>query len=549
MVPGISLANKSQLLFGFSAVAILTAALTVPWFMMRGLVREFQVEEARRLADAWLADRIELGTLEMPGALPVDPPGAGEDGDGPLLRMSLVFLGAIERSGGGAIDGAAGSGGAGDLFPAEALAHFEKDPAATEFMAREVLEGRPLYRYARAIRESQIRAVRDASVSVFAGPPFEPAVADPIRALLIVDRTTRFAEGQLLRIQIVIITVGLVGSLLAILGFYLILTKLIFSPVRRLRETAEKVQGGDLSARSEIRTGDELEQLADAFNSMLDRVGQTQAQLESINRTLDLKANELAEANIGLYESNRLKSEFLANVSHELKTPLNSIIGFAELLEEMASADESADPKRKRYLRNIITSGRSLLEMINELLDMAKIEAGRMELSLERVSVSDVIEGLVRIMGPQAEAADLELRTEIGSRVPVIESDPGKLQQILYNFLSNAIKFTPAGGTITISAERVTRQDNSLGVRLAVADTGPGIPEDMEDVIFEKFRQLDAGHTREHPGTGLGLAICRDLGQMLGATVSFTSKPGKGATFFVDLPIAHQPQEPQPLMG
>ena len=320
------------------------------------------------------------------------------------------------------------------------------------------------------------------------------------------------------------------------------------SPVRRLRETAEKVQAGDTAIRSQIRTGDEFEQLAEAFNTMLDRLEQNQEQLRAINESLDLKVGQLAEANVGLFESNRLKSEFLANVSHELRTPLNSIIGFAELLQEIALADDHADPKRQRYLQNILNSGRSLLEMINELLDMAKIEAGRMELNLEQTSVTDVIEGLVRIMRPQAEASQLELKTVIGARIPVIETDPGKLQQILYNFLSNAIKFTPHGGRITLSADRVTRQDNTLGVRLAVADSGPGIPEDMQDVIFEKFRQIDSGHTRQHTGTGLGLAICRELAEMLGAAVSFVSEPGRGATFFVDLPLAHQPKEPQPLM-
>jgi signal transduction histidine kinase len=187
--------------------------------------------------------------------------------------------------------------------------------------------------------------------------------------------------------------------------------------------------------------------------------------------------------------------------------------------------------------------------MINELLDMAKIEAGRMEVHLGTTSVADVVEGLVRVLGPQAEAKKLAVNTDVSRRLPTIETDPGKLQQILYNFLSNAIKFTPEGGTITISADRVTRQDNSAGVRVAVADTGPGIPEDMQDAIFEKFRQIDSSHTRTHAGTGLGLAICRELAEMLGAAVSFVSEPGRGATFYVDLPLAYQPVEPQPLMG
>ena len=538
MVPGISLANKCQLLFGFAVVMILAAALSVPWIGTRLLVRDYQIEVARQIADAWLADRIKLGTLEPAGALPQDlDEMVGAAGAGPMLRMTLVWVDEI--------DPAADE----DAFAAAALERFRADPEDTEHARSTEIGGQMVYRYARALRESQMRAVRDFSVSVFATPPFEPEIADPLRAILIVDRTTRFAEGQRLRSKIYIVTALIVGSLLAILVFYFILTKLIFSPVRTLRETAEKVQEGDLTIRSQIKTRDEFEQLAEAFNTMLDRVAQGQVQLEAINESLDLKVDELAEANIGLSESNRLKNEFLANVSHELRTPLNSIIGFAELLHELAGSDETADPKRSRYLRNILTSGRALLEMINELLDMAKIEAGRMEVNIEPTSVADLIEGLVRIMRPQAEEGQIELRPEIGARVPVIESDPGKLQQILYNFLSNALKFTPPGGTIVISADRVTRQDNSLGVRLAVIDTGPGIPEDMQDVIFEKFRQVDAGHTREHAGTGLGLAICRDLAQLLGASVSFVSEPGRGATFYVDLPLTHQPDEPQPLMA
>src|SRR5207253_1766823 len=141
----------------------------------------------------------------------------------------------------------------------------------------------------------------------------EPGVADPLKAILLIDRTSHFAEGQLLISRVFLIAAGIVASLMAGLVFHFILTKLILSPVRRLRETTDKVQSGDLRIRSQIQTGDEFEQLSLAFNSMLDRVEQGQAQLRSLNESLDLKLNELAEANVGLYESNRFKSEFLAN--------------------------------------------------------------------------------------------------------------------------------------------------------------------------------------------------------------------------------------------
>jgi signal transduction histidine kinase len=394
-----------------------------------------------------------------------------------------------------------------------------------------------------------MRSLRDPAVADISPGIVEPQVADPLKALLVVERTSDFAESQLMMNRVFIVAAALIGGLLAVLVFYFILTRLILSPVRKLRHTADKVQSGDLSIRSQIRTGDEFEQLAEAFNNMLDRVEQSQAQLRSMNQSLDLKLSELSEANVGLYESNRLKSEFLANVSHELRTPLNSIIGFAELLEEMARSDGSADPKRVRYITNILSSGRSLLEMINDLLEMAKIEAGRMEVNVEPTSISDLIEGLIGIMRPQAQRKEIEVHTRVAQNLPTVETDPGKLQQILFNFMSNAIKFTPAGGAVTIAADRVKRQDASDGVRLSVSDTGPGIPYDLQDVIFEKFRQADASHTREHKGTGLGLAICRELATMLGATVSLVSEPGRGATFYVDLPVINLPTPPQPLMA
>lgn len=561
MSSGISLANKCQLLFGFAIVMILTAALSIPWIRTSSMVRDAQVEVARQMADAWLSDRIALGSIDQPGRGPgatTRPEGAASAhsaadtldnlADAPTLRMTLVQADEIDPD------------DAQRTFLANALRRFRDNARQIELTTTSWVAGQPVYRYARAIRESQMRAIRDRSVMTFSRPGVnDPGVADPLRAILLIDRTSHFAEGQLLTSRVFIIAAGIVGSLLAGTVFHFILTKLILSPVRKLRATTEKVQGGDLRIRSQIQTGDEFEQLSQAFNTMLDRLEQGQAQLRAINESMDLKLNELAEANVGLYESNRFKSEFLANVSHELRTPLNSIIGFAELLEEIARNESTAgnggagaaevDPKRLRYISNILTSGRSLLEMINELLDMAKIEAGRMEVNIEPTSVGDLVEGLVGIMRPQAEAKSIMLKTEIAQRLPVIETDPGKLQQIIYNFLSNAIKFTPSGGVVTISADRITRQDNTTAVRLGVSDTGPGIPYDMQDVIFEKFRQIDASHTREHAGTGLGLAICKELAQMLNAQVSFVSTPGKGATFYVDLPLTHQPQAPQALMA
>lgn len=488
MASGLSLANKCQLLFGVAVVVLLAGVLAVPWFRSAALVEDAQLEIAQLLADT--AEGTEGATDIKVRELTIEEASQSE----------IPF---IEKS----------------------IATFQENPEINELFERASEEEDLRLLYARAIRNEQA-----------------------LQGIVFVERQGAFGAGQLLTSRIFIVAAGLFAGLIAMLVFYLILTKVIFSPVHALRETTELVERGDLGARSRIRTGDDFEQLSRAFDRMLDELAKSQSRLTSMNESLDLKVTELAEANIGLYESNRLKSEFLANISHELKTPLNSIIGFAELLEEIASESGEPQEKQVRYLRNIVTSGRSLLELINELLQMAKIEAGRVEVAVEPSSVSDLLEGLRAIMRPQAEAKSINLQLAIPEGIPVVETDPGKLQQILYNFLSNAVRFSPEDGTVIIAVHRTSRSDGEPGVRISVTDEGPGIPYDMQDAIFEKFRQVDASHTRAHSGTGLGLAICRELAGLLGATVSLVSEPGHGATFSVEVPSVWQNEDLQPLM-
>ena len=185
--------------------------------------------------------------------------------------------------------------------------------------------------------------------------------------------------------RIWLVASGALAGILAILVFYVITTKFILSPIHDLRRVAIRVADGNLDERSTVRTGDEFEQLSDSLNNMLERLRISQDELRRANKLLDEKLGEMAETNVALYEANRLKSEFLANVSHELRTPLTSIIGFAEVLREGPEAEP--DSRTARYLENILISGRILLEIINDLLDLAKIEAGRAELRLESVHV------------------------------------------------------------------------------------------------------------------------------------------------------------------
>jgi len=507
---GLSLANKCQLIFSIAVLLILAAALSVPWVRTQRLVRENQLEVSRQLAETWLENGFFLGRSE-----------------GLSIPMQLLPLDGAWRL------------AEEDPFLGQALQRFEEDPDAVESFRESEVEGRTVYRYVRSVRASDLVRLQDTGILDFAPRLLVPSIADPIEAVLLIDRTSPAAAGQLLRNRIWIVASGLAAGLLAVLVFHAILSRLILSPVRRLQETVDRVRRGDPSARSTVRTGDDFEELGRGLDTMLDEVEQTRQRLEAMNDSLDLKVGELSEANIGLYESNRLKSEFLANVSHELKTPLNSILGFAELLDEIAKSEPDPEPKRLRYLANIVDSGRRLLGMIEELLAMAKIEAGRVEISIAPMSVADLLEGLETIMRPQADARKVLLETRLAGELPPVETDAGKLQQILFNFLSNAVKFSPEGGTVTLSAERFTRADRTPGVRLSVRDEGPGIPYDMQDRIFEKFRQVDASHTRDHGGTGLGLAICRELAERLGASVSLVSEPGRGSTFAVELPIAY----------
>lgn len=523
----ISLADKCQLLFGAAVVLILAAALSVPWLRMQKLVDQGQREIARRLTDAWLADIIQLGgkirTNVSPTSLEAEP-------DRPLI-MSI-----FDRA---SLDFAAAK----DPLLNEALQEFTAWPdKIDEFRAVADKQGLPIYRYARAIRQRDLDPNKNDFTATL--PPTQ--VADPLRAIILVEMRQQWAGDQVRLNKLYFALAGLVAGLLAIAAFWFITTRLILSPVRVLRDTAEKVSRGDLNIRSDINTGDEFEQLSDTFNTMLANLKGSQDKLTELNKQLDLKLGELAASNLSLFEANRIKGEFLANVSHELRTPLNSIIGFAEVLTESFPADDPAAEKRRRYIDNILTSGRSLLGMITELLDLAKIEAGRIDLHVDRMSIADTIEVLSTLIRPQADSKKLTVTLNASRQLPVILTDPGKFQQIIFNFLSNAVKFTPEGGQIEIGAVALGDPEPTA-IRAFVKDTGPGIPVEKHAEIFEKFKQLDAGHTKSFGGTGLGLAISKELARMLEGRIEVDSDLGRGAIFSLILPLAIS-QKSEPLM-
>jgi PAS domain S-box-containing protein len=240
------------------------------------------------------------------------------------------------------------------------------------------------------------------------------------------------------------------------------------------------------------------------------------------------KTAELREVNAQLIRANQLKSQFLANMSHELRTPLNAIMGFAEAIRDGVSG-EPTDEQRE-FARDIYQAGQQLLRMINDILDLAKVEAGAMELRLETCDLAAVVDEVMRVAKGLARRKGVELREEIETRPLEITADVIKVKQILYNLLSNAVKFTDRGGTVTVRC----RLDKETAV-IQVADTGVGIaPEEMVN-LFEEFRQLDSSLTRKHEGTGLGLALTKRLVELHGGEIATESRIGKGTTFTVTL--------------
>ena len=344
-----------------------------------------------------------------------------------------------------------------------------------------------------------------------------------------------------------LIATGIITAFLAMIALYVIVRYVIVKPLKHLRDVSDEVSHGNTSLRAEIHTADEFEELGLAFNRMLRHLVEAQEGLRGANTDLDAKVDELAQANMRLYELNRLKSDFLATMSHELRTPLNSILGFSDVLGSI----DSLNDKQKRYVQNIQKSGRMLLDMINDILDLAKIESGKMEVRLTEFRIEQVISAQCDMARPLTEKKNIDLETSVEPNLPELFQDQGKVQQILNNLLSNAIKFTPEGGRISVRARQSPRGD----LLLTVADTGVGIADEDQVAIFEKFRQGRAAladgdaMTREYSGTGLGLSIVKELCKLLGGEITLHSELGKGSTFTVRLPWtrADQPKLESPL--
>jgi two-component system cell cycle sensor histidine kinase PleC len=266
-------------------------------------------------------------------------------------------------------------------------------------------------------------------------------------------------------------------------------------------------------------------------------------QLQSAVAKLEENAAELAELaakyqaeTVRAEGANQAKSEFLANMSHELRTPLNAINGFSEMMSEEMFGP-IGDRRYKEYAKDILSSGRHLLSLINDILDMSKIEAGKMSLHPEPMQPGEVIDDAVRLIRNRAETAGLSLMVVVAEDAPVVDADYRAVKQILLNLLSNALKFTPRGGRITLTVDRLRPEDGFDGIRMAVTDTGVGIAEADLARLAKPFEQVESQHSKTTQGTGLGLALTKSLVEMHGGALEMKSKPGQGTTVSFTLPM------------
>jgi signal transduction histidine kinase len=245
---------------------------------------------------------------------------------------------------------------------------------------------------------------------------------------------------------------------------------------------------------------------------------------------------EIEDKSRQLEVASQHKSEFLANMSHELRTPLNAIIGFSEVLLERMFGD--VNDKQAEYLEDILSSGRHLLSLINDILDLSKIEAGRMELEVASFSVPAMLDTALTLVRERAARHGIALGLAVDPRLDSLEADERKIKQVVLNLLSNAVKFTPEGGRVDV---RATPADG--GVEISVSDTGIGIAPDDQEAIFDEFRQVGSDYARKREGTGLGLTLARKFVELHGGRLWVKSELGRGSTFAFSLPLRARPSE------
>jgi signal transduction histidine kinase len=521
----LSLAEKCRLAFGIAVVLVLILALLIPYVWMGQLTKNAFLNAGRARSDYLLTRHFRLGdTSEQPALPPLSNTGAPADPN--TSDIYWVLLKDPQR---------------------EQLEGLEKNQKhlIKDLIKNQQQDDVEFVEQGDITYSDYVRIFKAEDSCLSCHNPQGPARPFSRHEIIgaAVIRTPaaelNLAETRLGN-KVWTIFAGLIAGAGAIIAFYWITQRVILRPIRQLRGLANNVAEGNLDIRSSINTRDEYERLAEAFNHMLDGLQDTQQRLRDANKQLDQKIAQLSERNIELFKANKVKGEFLANMSHEFRTPLNAILGFAEILREKSSRAADKD-KSRRYAENIIAAGKSLLNMINDLLDLAKTEAGKMKLHIDRISIAALLDELVASFSVMTRNKKIKVKLTVDPDIPELNTDAGKLRQILYNFVSNAVKFTPERGRIEIHASML---DEKI-LRIAVTDTGCGITDRDQQTIFEKFRQADGSLTRGTAGTGLGLALSKELATLMAGTVGLKSKVNEGSTFWLDIPINIAPDADQ----
>ena len=309
--------------------------------------------------------------------------------------------------------------------------------------------------------------------------------------------------------QYVVLGVALAAVLIALVLGYSISLSLI-GPVEKMNQRFHEIAQGNFAGTIDIANRDEMGDLASALNDMSNELGRLYREIQAASQH---------------------KSEFLANMSHELRTPLNAIIGFSEMLDERVFGE--LNEKQAEYVKDIHESGEHLLSLINDILDLSKVEAGRMDLDLKKFDAGLALENAVTLVKERCLRHGITLEVELDPGLGKIVADERKFKQILLNLLSNAIKFTPEGGKISVNA---ANREQKLEV--IVSDTGIGISPEDQQYIFEEFRQVGEDSNQAREGTGLGLTLTKKFIEMHGGKIRVESKVGKGSTFAFDIPLS-----------
>ncbi|MDQ3670911.1 MAG: sensor histidine kinase [Actinomycetota bacterium] len=315
-------------------------------------------------------------------------------------------------------------------------------------------------------------------------------------------------------------------------GTSVVLARRMARPIEAMQAAAARIGAGALDQRIDVLSSDELGALAEEFNRMVERLEESysglEQKVEERTRELETALGELDEKSHELEAASKHKSEFLANMSHELRTPLNAIIGFSQVLREKMVGEVNA--KQEEYLEDILASGNHLLALIDDILDLSKVEAGQIKLEVAPFSLEEALERGVVMVRERALSDGVQITLLADPGVHVVEGDERRIRQVIFNLLSNAVKFTPAGGAVNVSATQVNGE-----VIVSVADTGPGLAPEDHERIFVEFQQTDTG-VAQGEGTGLGLALSKQLVELHGGRIWVESELGRGSTFAFTLP-------------